>query len=144
MYCRIVLTDLEAFVLINVYVPNAGDPPQRPRLDTKLRFLCRLNQKLLALKEEKRSVLVVGDFNVAVSASDLHPTFKLEDIYSQEEISSFRALLQHHSDIWRVLHPHEADSFTVFNEKRSYRERNKVHLLFSNLRRALFTVGTEN
>ena len=142
--CRIVLTDLDAFVLINVYVPNAGDPPERPRLDTKLRFLHRLNQKLLSLKEENRSVLVVGDFNVAVSASDLHPIFKLEDIYSHEEISSFQALLHNHADIWRVLHPHEDDTFTVFNEKRSYRESNKVHLPFSTMRQALFTVGTEN
>ena len=58
---RCVLTDHGAFVLINVYVPNAGDhnrDPQlnRPRLPFKLRFLRALRRKCDALVEAGREV----------------------------------------------------------------------------------------
>jgi exonuclease III len=43
---RIVETDHGSFVLVNVYVPNAGDREEgRPRLDFKIRFLQSLQQK---------------------------------------------------------------------------------------------------
>ena len=58
---RCVLTDHGAFVLINVYVPNAGDhhrDPQlnRPRLPFKLRFLRALRRKCDALVQAGRQV----------------------------------------------------------------------------------------
>ena len=42
---RVLITDHGAFVLVNVYVPNAGDRPDRPRLHYKLRFLAALRRK---------------------------------------------------------------------------------------------------
>lgn len=42
---RLMCTDHGSFVLLNVYVPNAGDHDEgRPRLDFKLRYLKALEQ----------------------------------------------------------------------------------------------------
>jgi exonuclease III len=54
--CRVVITDHSHFVLVNVYVPNAGDRPDRPRLQYKLRFLEALKQKCDALVAQGREV----------------------------------------------------------------------------------------
>lgn len=43
---RLVVTDHGAFVLLNAYVPNAGDHPVRPRLSYKLAFLRALRAKM--------------------------------------------------------------------------------------------------
>lgn len=51
------MTDHGHFVLINVYVPNAGGKPARPRLATKLDFLRLLKAKADALQEEGREVM---------------------------------------------------------------------------------------
>ena len=54
--CRVVITDHGSFVLINVYVPNAGDRPARARLAFKLRFLAALKRKADSLREQSREV----------------------------------------------------------------------------------------
>lgn len=51
-----VITDHGAFLLVNVYVPNAGDRPARPRLDYKLRFLAALRRKVDGLAAAGREV----------------------------------------------------------------------------------------
>jgi exonuclease III len=57
---RVVLTDHGAFVLVNVYIPNAGaasgEPAAKPRLEFKLKFLKALHAKLEALREAGREV----------------------------------------------------------------------------------------
>ena len=45
--CRVVITDHGAFVLLNVYAPNAGGTSEgRPRADFKLKFLHALKDKV--------------------------------------------------------------------------------------------------
>lgn len=51
---RVVITDHGAFVLINVYAPNAGDAPARPRVDFKCRFLAALKERMDALVAQGR------------------------------------------------------------------------------------------
>lgn len=58
--CRIAITDHAAFVLVNVYVPNAGDRPDRPRLEYKIRFLQALKDKCDALAAQGREVSALG------------------------------------------------------------------------------------
>lgn len=53
---RVVVTDLEHFVLINVYVPNAGERPERARLGFKLKFLSELEAKVYSLVSQGREV----------------------------------------------------------------------------------------
>lgn len=50
------LTDHGAFVLINVYVPNAGPSPARPRAAFKYRFLEALKAKVLKVRDGGREV----------------------------------------------------------------------------------------
>lgn len=57
---RVAISDHGAFVLINVYVPNAGDRPARARLGFKLSFLEALKRKTDALRKEGREVRVLG------------------------------------------------------------------------------------
>ena len=113
-------------MLVNVYVPNAGDPPERARLPTKLAFLRKLKTKLETFRDQERQVLLVGDFNIALSKNDMHSCFWQEEIYTKEEIDTFQEILDDHIDVWRSLHPHETNTFTVFNERKSYRDSNKV------------------
>ena len=54
---RVVCTDHGHFVLLNVYVPNAGGRPDRPRLAAKLAFLQALTAKADALVAEGREVM---------------------------------------------------------------------------------------
>ena len=60
--CRMVLTDHGRFVLINVYVPNAGDPPARPRLPFKLRFLRALKRRMDELTLQGRQAGAGGSW----------------------------------------------------------------------------------
>jgi exonuclease III len=53
----VVITDHGAFVLVNVYVPNAGDRPARARLPYKLRFLQALQRACDELMAQGREVL---------------------------------------------------------------------------------------
>jgi hypothetical protein len=53
---RVVETDHGAFVLLNVYVPNAGDRPARARLDLKLSFLRALKARMDELVAGGREV----------------------------------------------------------------------------------------
>ena len=56
MACRVVLTDHEAFVLINIYGPNAGGRSDGPRYDLKLRFFQALHAKCASLRAAGREV----------------------------------------------------------------------------------------
>lgn len=108
---RIVETDFgpQAFVLINVYIPNAGERPERPRLATKIKFLKSLKAHCEALASQGRRVLLVGDFNVCADERDVHPRIGLENAYSQEERDLFLSFLTEQGgkfvDTWRHLHP---------------------------------------
>ena len=64
-----VVTDHGHFVLINVYVPNAGGKPERPRLATKLDFLRLLKAKADGFLEQGREVSIqwVGAYLMPVS-----------------------------------------------------------------------------
>lgn len=53
---RAIVTDHGAFVLFNVYVPNAGDRPERARLAAKLSFLTALRERVEELLGAGRQV----------------------------------------------------------------------------------------
>lgn len=122
---RVVVTDHGHFVLINVYVPNAGGKPARPRLATKLDFLRLLKAKADALQEEGREVIIVGDLNVAATQKDCHHLIKHEKCYNAEELALLSALTSRYTDVWRRLHPNEDNQFTVWDEYTSARLSNE-------------------
>ena len=128
---RILVTDFgpQAFVLINVYVPNAGGRPDRPRLAEKLRFLSALKAKCETLAASGREILLVGDFNVSADPRDVHPRIGLEKAYSAEERELFLSFLREETgifiDMWRQLHPDGEGVYTVWDEKTSARAFNE-------------------
>ena len=67
---RIIVTDHGSFVLLNVYVPNAGRKGESitERADLKIRFLHALKEKCDAFRENDRKVF----FPDLIRASILH------------------------------------------------------------------------
>lgn len=63
---RCVITDHGAFLLFNVYVPNAGES----RNDFKIRFLELLSMRIRQCQAEGREVVVVGDINISATRLD--------------------------------------------------------------------------
>ncbi|GAB4818347.1 hypothetical protein N2152v2_005393 [Parachlorella kessleri] len=122
---RLVVTDHGSFVLLNVYVPNAGDRPARARLDCKIRFLRALKAKCDGLVAGGRQVLLVGDFNVAAAPQDVHPTMNYDELYTLEERGAMLAFFKGYTDVWRRLHPDTTDVYSVWDEYTSARAFNR-------------------
>ncbi|GLI67278.1 hypothetical protein VaNZ11_011462 [Volvox africanus] len=121
---RLVLTDHGAFVLLNVYAPNAGDRPERVRLPYKLAFLRALRAKMDELTALGRKVIVVGDLNVAAERRDVHPSLNFDSMYDEEELAVLAGLRTAYIDVWRRLHPDVEGSYTVWEERTSARAFN--------------------
>lgn len=62
---RVMATDHGAFVLLNVYVPNGGQRPERARLPYKLEFLARLRELMDKHVAAGKGVVLAGDLNIA-------------------------------------------------------------------------------
>ncbi|GIL67000.1 hypothetical protein Vafri_20376 [Volvox africanus] len=121
---RLVVTDHGAFVLLNVYAPNAGDRPERARLPYKLAFLRALRAKMDELTALGRKVIVVGDLNVAAERRDVHPSLNFDSMYDEEELEVLAGLRTAYIDVWRWLHPDVDGSYTVWEERTSARAFN--------------------
>uniref|UniRef100_A0A1D2AEL1 DNA-(apurinic or apyrimidinic site) endonuclease n=1 Tax=Auxenochlorella protothecoides TaxID=3075 RepID=A0A1D2AEL1_AUXPR len=125
---RVVVSDHGAFVLINVYVPNAGDRPARPRLGFKLKFLHALKRTADGFRKQGRQVILVGDFNVVATPADVHASMPFDDLYAPEELAALHALTEGpaaYVDVWRRLHLGVADVYTVWDERTSARAFNR-------------------
>jgi len=66
---RIIETDHDSFVLLNVYAPNEG--PFAAKLGEKMAFLMHLKQRISQLEASGRSVVLVGDLNLRMRLEDL-------------------------------------------------------------------------
>ena len=75
---RCILTDHGAFTIINVYVPYDGE--LGVQLGLKIRFLEALHRLISDVQASGRSVICVGDFNVARHPRDVHYEFRKIDI----------------------------------------------------------------
>lgn len=53
------MTDLGEIVLINVYIPNGGEAPEKPRLEYKLRFLDALLNYLNEITSKGKKVILI-------------------------------------------------------------------------------------
>lgn len=102
---RVQVLDLDSFYLVNVYFPNANDALSR--LDFKIKF----NDKLLAYLqkwEEKKPLVIVGDYNVAHQPLDLARPKENEGKagYTKEERNWMDKFLgQGFKDTFRELNP---------------------------------------
>ena len=67
---RVITTDHTAFVLFNIYFPNAGRGDDR--LAYKMRFYTAVEERVRQLRARGREVVVVGDVNTAHRPIDIH------------------------------------------------------------------------
>ena len=128
---RIVILEYDAFILVGVYVPNAGPvnkETQKPKRhsyritnwDSKFRNMC------IEL-EKKKSLVIMGDLNVAYADIDVYAPTKLHKQagFTSEERNNFKLLLESTSliDAWRQKHP-DLVKFSYFDYRSKARQRN--------------------
>ncbi len=121
---RVQCSEYDAFYLVNVYVPNSGQKLDRLgyRKQWDIDFL-RYLKKL----ENKKPVLICGDFNVAHKAIDLKndkANYDKTSGYTQVEISGMDNFIKAgFIDAFRYLHPDEV-AYTYWSYRFKSRERN--------------------
>lgn len=121
---RVVGVELEDFYLINVYVPNSGAGMKR--LDYRSEWDKAFAQYLSDLNQ-KKPVIVTGDFNVAHTEIDLarpKENYNKTSGFTQTEIEGFDGILEVGLvDSFRELHPDKIQ-YTFWNQRFKARERN--------------------
>lgn len=103
---RVLQVGVAGMTLINVYVPNGGDP-SLDRFRDKLAFLEHLAAELKA-QPAGEPLLVAGDFNVAPGDDDVVDPAAMEGhiCFHPEERARFRALLETGMvDLFREFNP---------------------------------------
>ncbi|WP_394823900.1 exodeoxyribonuclease III [Pendulispora albinea] len=119
---RIVTATLGTTVFTSVYVPNGGKD-----FGAKTRFLNALATFTHAVHAEGRSLVLVGDMNVAREERDVHPTLRRPTEIGQTP--NERAQLEHIIgeglvDLSRRFHPDADQLYTWWAPWRNMRARN--------------------
>ena len=121
---RVLATELDGFILVNVYVPNSGSGLKR--LDYRATWDKAFAAYLKKLRK-KKPLIVTGDFNVAHEAIDLarpKPNYNKTSGYTQVEIDGMDGLLSvGFKDAFREIHP-EKVQYTFWSQRFNARARN--------------------
>ncbi len=121
---RLLGTEFENFILLNLYFPNGGMGPEA--LQYKLQFYDYFLDFVLSLKEKDKSLIITGDFNVAHDKIDLARPKENEGSvgFLPEERAWLSELLANgFVDTWREMHP-EKQEYTWWSLRTKARERN--------------------
>ena len=110
-------------MLLTSYFPNAGR--KLARLDFKLAYYEAFLERIVALREAGRSVVFMGDLNVAHGEIDVaRPNPKETGFLPVEREWADRVVASGFVDTFRALHPDEADAYSYWDPWRQRRERN--------------------
>ncbi len=105
---RITTVEMKGFFVVNVYVPNSGN--ELVRLDYRKTWDAAFLAYLKGL-EEKKPVIVCGDFNVAHQEIDIarpKANYNKSAGYTQTEIDGFTQFIDNgFTDTFRHLYPEE-------------------------------------
>ncbi len=129
-------------VLVNVYVPNAGLGKNKgsnvgdgenstghgaSRIAYKLKFYKRLLKFCTrVVEEERREVVLVGDFNACFDARDVHALIGIENAFLPCELDALRGFTARgFVDVYRALHPDVSNVYTCFDQKTNARLYNR-------------------
>lgn len=112
---RILRTDFEAFVLFNIYFPNAT---MEGKLQLKLKFCQDLLKIFENCEKEGKNIIVVGDFNIAHKDFDVYNPDRCKEknkpCTTQEERGCFDHFLQSGLvDTFREIYPELPNQFSV-------------------------------
>ncbi len=120
---RICMMEFEKFCLFNVYTPNSGDKIKR--LDYRINYWDKTF--LEKIKEIKKSIVIVGDLNVARTEKDLkHPSSNKKNAgFTIEERNSFENILKERKlkDVWRENNP-KKEQYTFWSNFNNARQNN--------------------
>lgn len=120
---RIVITETPHFDLYNIYFPNGGSGDERHNF--KQRFLKDLVIHLKVALANGKSIVLVGDYNVAHTEADVHDPVRLskESGFLPEEREWMKAFLEMgFVDSFRKFFPEQAGAYTWW----SYRELARI------------------
>ena len=121
---RVLTAEFADFYLVNVYVPNSKHTLERLNLREKLWDPTLL--KYLKSLEEKKPIVVCGDFNAAHTEIDLaRPKDNEENAgYTKEERKGIDNLVNAgFVDTFRALHPNETGRYTWWTWRANARAR---------------------
>ena len=120
---RVVEADFGEFVLLTSYFPNAGR--KLARLDFKLAYYEAFLERIVTLREAGRSVVFMGDLNVAHAEIDVaRPNEKETGFLPVEREWVDRVIANGFVDTFRALHPEQAEAYSQWDPWRQRRERN--------------------
>ena len=121
---RVIAAEFADHYLVTVYVPNSGEGLKR--LDYRARWDTDFRNYLLSLNQ-KKPVIVCGDFNVAHQPIDIarpKENYNKAAGYTQVEIDGFTKLLESgFVDVFRRFYPEEV-KYTYWNYMFNARSRN--------------------
>lgn len=120
---RIVWTETPHFDLYNIYFPNGGSGEERHLF--KQQFLKDLNLHLAEQLARGKSIVLVGDYNVAHREMDVYDPIRLskESGFLPEEREWFNSFLNlGFVDTFRKFYPDKKDSYSWW----SYRELARI------------------
>ena len=122
---RLIMAEYKDFIVINVYFPNGGGPPER--LQYKLDFYDHFLKFINKLHKKHSNIILCGDINVAHKAIDLarpkenetHVGFlPIERAWMDKFVSDGWV------DIFRHFYPNKTEAYTYWDMKTFARERN--------------------
>lgn len=128
---RIVILEYDKFILVGVYVPNAGQADVSTKMPKRLQYRTKnwdvKFRSLITQLERKKFVIIAGDLNVANQEIDVHESGrnKRQAGYTVAERDGFAQLLQDTTmvDLWRRMHPNKVQ-YTYFDYRTRARNRN--------------------
>lgn len=118
---RIVVTVVRNVSIASIYVPNGGTD-----FEAKMRFLEALDAYAARQREEGRTLVLCGDFNVARADIDVHPKERKLNAIGQrpdERTLLERVLGRGLTDVARSLDPDNDRLFTWWAPWRNLRQR---------------------
>ncbi|MFM1901149.1 MAG: hypothetical protein RLZZ216_1725 [Cyanobacteriota bacterium] len=104
---RVISGMLDGVRVVNLYVPN-GSGLKSEKYPYKLRWLACLQRYLAAIQARDEPLCVVGDFNIALEARDIHDPDRLTGgiMASELERTALRSALGDNlQDVFRVFEP---------------------------------------
>ncbi len=104
---RVISASIDGIRVVNIYVPN-GSNLKSDKYTYKLEWLNCLDRYLKAQSKRDEPLCLVGDFNIALEAKDIHNPDRLTGgiMASEAERGALRALLGDRlQDVFRIFEP---------------------------------------
>ena len=123
---RFIITDHGDFVLFNIYFPNGSQTERRHLF--KQEFLQILSSHLKRLIQQKRQIIVVGDYNTAYLDFDVFDPKGLSNTsgFLPEERKWFKDFLSiGFVDCYRHFYPDKKDVYTWWSYRENARKNNR-------------------